>query len=114
VERWQRIAEAAVAQCGRSRPPRVEEPRQLAALLAGAAGARLVAEAGAALPGAFDGGGGVTLLVGPEGGLTDRERAAAHAAGFVGIPLGPRTLRAETAALAMLAVVGSPLVGHPS
>ena len=50
---------------------------------------------------------GMTVLVGPEGGLTDRETAAAHAAGFLGFHLGPRTLRAETAALAALAVAGS-------
>jgi 16S rRNA (uracil1498-N3)-methyltransferase len=104
VERWQRIAEAAVAQCGRSRPPRVEEPQPFAALLARAAGARLLADAGAEPPDAIDTRAGMTLLVGPEGGLTDRELAAAYAAGFVGVPLGPRTLRAETAALALLVV----------
>ena len=114
VERWQRIADAAVAQCGRSRPPRVEEPRSLATLLAAATGARLLADAAAAPPVAVDTAAGVTLLVGPEGGLTDRERAAAHAAGFVGVPLGPRTLRAETAAVALLAVVGSLLLAGPA
>jgi 16S rRNA (uracil1498-N3)-methyltransferase len=108
VERWQRIAEAAVAQCGRSRPPRIGEPLRLAALLAEARGARLVADVGAEpLRDLAVDEAGVTLLVGPEGGLTDREVAAAYAAGFRGLPLGPRTLRAETAALASLAVVGA-------
>jgi len=105
VARWQRIAEAAVAQCGRSRPPRIAEPLRLAALLAGATGARCLADAAAAPPRALAlAGGGATLLVGPEGGLTDAEVAAAYRAGFTGVPLGPRTLRAETAAVALLAV----------
>lgn len=49
--------------------------------------------------------GAATLLVGPEGGLNDIERAAAAAAGFVGVRLGPRVLRTETAPLAALAVI---------
>jgi 16S rRNA (uracil1498-N3)-methyltransferase len=47
--------------------------------------------------------GGITLLAGPEGGFDPSERAAAQAAGFVGVRLGPRILRTETAALAALA-----------
>ncbi len=105
VDRWRRIAEAAVAQCGRSRPPAIAEPRPLEAFLAAVAGVRLLAEEGAPVPEpAAASAAGVTLLVGPEGGLLDAEIAAAHRAGFVGLPLGPRTLRAETAALAILAV----------
>ena len=115
VERWQRIAEAAVAQCGRSRPPRIGEPQRLAALLAEARGTRLVADSAAPSPADFTvGADGVTLLVGPEGGLTEREVAAVRAAGFLGLSLGPRTLRAETAALALLAVVGFPPAPRPA
>jgi len=44
----------------------------------------------------------VTLLSGPEGGLTPAEEAAALAAGFAPVTLGPRVLRAETAPLAVL------------
>jgi 16S rRNA (uracil1498-N3)-methyltransferase len=105
IERWRRIAEAAVAQCGRSRPPTIADPHPLEAFLAGAAGLCLLAEEGAPVPEpAAASAAGVTLLVGPEGGLLDGEIVAAHRAGFVGLPLGPRTLRAETAALAILAV----------
>lgn len=108
IERWQRIAEAAVAQCGRSRAPQVAEPQRFAAFVSAASGLRLVAERDAPpLASVLEiGGAGMTVLVGPEGGLTDRETAAVHAAGFLGLPLGPRTLRAETAAIAALAVVG--------
>jgi 16S rRNA (uracil1498-N3)-methyltransferase len=50
-------------------------------------------------------GGALTLLIGPEGGLNETERAAATAAGFIGVRLGPRILRTETAPLAALAVI---------
>ena len=48
-----------------------------------------------------------TLLSGPEGGLSTAEEVAAQAAGFTAFTLGPRTLRAETAPLAALAVLQS-------
>ena len=48
---------------------------------------------------------GVTLLAGPEGGFDPVERVGATAAGFVGVRLGPRVLRTETAALAALAAM---------
>ncbi|MEY4267123.1 MAG: hypothetical protein RIS90_1658, partial [Pseudomonadota bacterium] len=47
----------------------------------------------------------LTLLSGPEGGLSPAEEAAALAGSFVAVSLGPRTLRAETAALAALAAL---------
>ncbi|MEW6336614.1 MAG: RsmE family RNA methyltransferase [Acidobacteriota bacterium] len=104
VDRWRRIAAAAVAQCGRTRPPGVDPPEPLAAVLAGARGVLLLAEPAASAPAPFRvGEDGITVLVGPEGGFTSREIAAARDAGFLGLPLGPRTLRAETAALAALA-----------
>jgi 16S rRNA (uracil1498-N3)-methyltransferase len=114
IDRWRRIAEAAVAQCGRSRPPAIADPRPLEAFFAGARGVRLLAEEGAPVPepAAADAA-GVTLLVGPEGGFLDGEIAAAHRAGFVGLPLGPRTLRAETAAIAILAVAQHALPPAP-
>jgi 16S rRNA (uracil1498-N3)-methyltransferase len=49
--------------------------------------------------------GRVVLLAGPEGGFDAAERAAAHAAGCIGVRLGPRILRTETAALAALAAM---------
>jgi 16S rRNA (uracil1498-N3)-methyltransferase len=45
----------------------------------------------------------ITMIAGPEGGLNDHEQLLAASAGFIGIRLGPRILRTETAALAALA-----------
>lgn len=47
----------------------------------------------------------VTLLIGPEGGLSDNEIAAAKQSGFTAIQFGPRILRTETASAAALAIV---------
>ncbi len=46
-----------------------------------------------------------SILTGPEGGWTDRERTLALAAGWKPVSLGPNILRAETAAIAGLAVL---------
>lgn len=49
--------------------------------------------------------GQITLLIGPEGGLTESEITQAASRGFKGITLGPRVLRTETAALACIAAL---------
>lgn len=49
----------------------------------------------------------ITLLSGPEGGLSSAEEALARSQGFVPVTLGPRVLRADTAPLAALAVIGA-------
>ncbi len=110
AERWRRIAEEAARQCGRADVPVVEAPAPLpAALAAVPKGHRLVVLHG---PGGtplsalgLDEAPGAALVVGPEGGLTERELAACQAAGALRGSLGPRTLRAETAAIAGVAVL---------
>jgi 16S rRNA (uracil1498-N3)-methyltransferase len=47
----------------------------------------------------------VVAVVGPEGGLSDRDLAALDAAGFQRLSLGPRVLRTETAGPALLAAL---------
>lgn len=109
---WQGVAVAACEQCGRNRVPAVHEPAGLVPWLrqqasaSTAAGRRWVLslEPGAerlpapdAIPDA------VTLLSGPEGGLSAEEDTAARAAGFRPLSLGERVLRAETAPLMALA-----------
>jgi 16S rRNA (uracil1498-N3)-methyltransferase len=103
---WQALAHAACEQCGRNRPPTIELPQSLGQFLAldhGPAAKRLLSLAPGAVP-SQPNPSHVTVLSGPEGGLSHTEEALALAAGFAPWPLGPRTLRAETAALAALAL----------
>ena len=51
----------------------------------------------------------VVLAVGPEGGFTEEEVEQGRAAGWQVIDLGPRTLRVETAALALAVLAGAPV-----
>ncbi len=103
---WRGIVASACEQCGRNRLPEVAEPVSFADWLPHApAGNRLVLAPRAGTPlHALDlTDTPVTLLVGAEGGLSATELAAATQAGFVGVALGPRVLRTETAALVALA-----------
>ncbi|MCU0868925.1 MAG: 16S rRNA (uracil(1498)-N(3))-methyltransferase [Burkholderiales bacterium] len=111
-EHWAALVASSAAQSGRTALPPVAEPRPLrdwlAALPADPAGTlRLMLAPGAprALATLARPPGGVTLLVGPEGGFTADETAAAAARGFVAIRLGPRILRTETAAMVALAAL---------
>ena len=117
---WLAVAAAACEQCGRNRLPTIAAPRPLRDWLADGRGdglnlvlslatgaaplAGLLLQRRRALPGA---GAALTLLSGPEGGLSPDELALALAAGFSAVGLGPRVLRADTAPLAALAVVGA-------
>ncbi|HQS00034.1 MULTISPECIES: 16S rRNA (uracil(1498)-N(3))-methyltransferase [unclassified Polaromonas] len=116
VAHWQGVAIAACEQCGRNRLPPVHavdtlsdwlaalppvasaEPRLLLSLRAGT---QPLAQALAA----YDSTTPVTLLSGPEGGLSTAEEDTALARGFLPVTLGPRVLRAETAPLACLALL---------
>ena len=110
---WQGVAVAAAEQCGRNRVTRIDNACTLAQWLAqhpvGAdTGLRLVlslSEGTRPLAEAVKGQMDVTLLSGPEGGLSPAEEALALSAGFVPVTLGPRVLRAETAPLAVLAAL---------
>jgi 16S rRNA (uracil1498-N3)-methyltransferase len=112
VNHWRAIAIAACEQCGRNRLPSVAAPVALAAFLreapgAAAGGTRLLLspEGTTALKLGHPRPTALTVLIGPEGGLTDEEEQAAVAAGFSAVRLGPRVLRTETAAIAALALL---------
>jgi 16S rRNA (uracil1498-N3)-methyltransferase len=110
VNHWRAIAIAACEQCGRNRLPSIAAPVALGEFLKGAAsGVRLVLSpvGSFALNDVPRPSEGLTVLVGPEGGLTDEEEHAAIVAGFTALRLGPRVLRTETAAIAALALLQS-------
>ncbi|MGE0558045.1 MAG: 16S rRNA (uracil(1498)-N(3))-methyltransferase [Burkholderiales bacterium] len=110
VAHWQAVAAAACEQCGRNRMPPVHALLPFAAWLAQVSvnsGQRILLAPGGEtrLQALGRPSGHVTLLAGPEGGLTAAETADAVRAGFVALQLGPRILRTETAALAALAAM---------
>src|SRR4051794_8390214 len=101
LERLEAIAIEAAEQCGRTRLPEIAEPMSLKALLDMERTLYFADEAGGEPAAQAFGPGPALILVGPEGGFTDDERRAIRAApDAVAISLGPRILRAETAALA--------------
>jgi 16S rRNA (uracil1498-N3)-methyltransferase len=107
LDHWRGIAAAACEQSGRTRLPEVAPVQKLDAWLASSDGAlRLVLAPTESVslkslpPSAH-----IALLIGPEGGLSDNEIAAARRAGCIGIGLGPRVLRTETAGVAALAAL---------
>ncbi len=105
---WQAVAVAACEQCGGNRVPMLHPVRTLAQWLATPAlGPRWVASLhddalplATALPTLQ---GARSVLIGPEGGLSAAEEALARQHGARALGLGPRVLRSETAALAVLA-----------
>ncbi len=101
---WEKIIQHACEQCGRNRLPLLLEAQPLLAHLASQTGTGLLldplAEQGMpqTAPTGFNG----HLLIGAEGGLSAAEIAAAQQAGYLGVRLGTRILRTETAALAIV------------
>jgi 16S rRNA (uracil1498-N3)-methyltransferase len=105
MDRLRRVAREAGAQCRRARLPIVDGPMPTAELV-GAAGLVVADRAGvsaAALAAPPDG--SWLVVVGPEGGFDDAEHAAL--AGAPRLAVGPFVLRAETAAIAAAAALGS-------
>jgi len=111
-EHWQKVAVSACEQCGRIRPPLIDEPLPLKSWLGSRNTAGTMdlilrpgaAQALAALPAPET---KVCLLIGPEGGFSATEYEDAGVAGFMPVSLGPRILRTETAALAAITVAAS-------
>lgn len=110
LRHWQAVASAACEQCGRARLPYVDAPQALGAWLRDSTpdtALRL-----ALLPGSSQRirqlempADGAVLVVGPEGGLGERDTTSLIDAGFAGLSLGPRILRTETAGLAAVAAI---------
>lgn len=110
--RLENILVAAMKQSGRSRLPALEEPQAFANALEVDAPLRILchetADVSASLPRILDAAPtreALTILVGPEGGFSEAEVTKARAAGWSVASLGPRRLRAETAAIAAASAV---------
>ena len=122
TSRWRRLVTEASEQCRRERRPIVEQPVDLIDLVTSPAPAdcqrlfasarepaRRVSDAFADRPRPHS----VELLVGPEGGLTETEATAALENDWLPVSLGPRPLRAETAAIVAAALVQEALHRRP-
>jgi 16S rRNA (uracil1498-N3)-methyltransferase len=106
LEKLRRGALEAIKQSGSAWAPQVEELISLEEFARRAVdGAGWLADIGGAVPPAQLDRGPVSIMIGPEGGLTEAERKALTAVGFRPVALGRHTLRFETAALAAAAAV---------
>jgi 16S rRNA (uracil1498-N3)-methyltransferase len=111
VERWRRIAHEAAQQSRRLQAPLIDEPVKLKVALTMEVGTRLllnededekkICEALKKTPGP------VAFAVGPEGGWTSEELSQFKDAGWLSVTLGSTILRAETAAIAALAIAAA-------
>ncbi len=108
LEHWERIIVNACEQSGRCRLPSLEAPLEVSdavtrhnqdtALLLDHRSDKTLHQIERPQE-------SVTILIGPEGGLSEAERELALAQGFTGIRLGPRVMRTETAPLAAIAAI---------
>lgn len=111
-EHWQKIANSACEQSGRTRLPLIDTPVPLKNWF-GEKPAKIDAEliltpgAGTPLAGLAAPETKVCVLIGPEGGFSHIEKDDAAVSGFTPVSLGPRVLRTESAAIATLAVLQS-------
>jgi 16S rRNA (uracil1498-N3)-methyltransferase len=108
VQHWQGVATSACEQSGRNVPPLVDSPIKLRNWLGENPGdkrPRLILKPGArkSLRSVCPADNHLTVLIGPEGGFSDEEYELASVAGFCPVGFGPRVLRTETAALAVVA-----------
>jgi len=113
AERWRRIARESSQQARRASIPEIPAALPFEGCLAEPADWRYFLEESSAppflslLPAHPAAADHVAVMLGPEGGWTDRERRSAAGAGWTPVSLGPLVLRAETAATAALALVSN-------
>ncbi len=105
LERLRRVAVEAAKQSGRLRVPEILPPLPIKALPQVEQGLLAHPGAGALVREVLDLGRPLALAVGPEGGFSEEEVELLVQKGFTPVSLGRRTLRSETAALALLALV---------
>jgi len=115
VDRWRRIALQAAEQSRRASTPEIADPLKVKAatalpgslriLLSETETEAMLADVLRSRPGDAD----VVLALGPEGGWTDEEVELFREAGWISASLGSTILRAETAAIAAMAIVQSEL-----
>ena len=111
-QHWQQVATGACEQSGRTRAPLIDAPVDLNTWFGAKESSdstELILRPGTSTAFASIGkpASKLCLLIGPEGGFSEREFEDAEIAGFQAVSLGPRILRTETAALAAIAIAQS-------
>jgi 16S rRNA (uracil1498-N3)-methyltransferase len=117
LARWKEIARQSLKQCRRAFPVNVEPVKNIGDFIASASGAdlKIMLHQGDPNSGGmtwreladnYQNPGSICAMVGPEGGFASSEVAEAREAGFEILGLGPRTMRSETAALALCSILG--------
>ena len=107
---WRSIVAAACEQCGRNRLPEIRAVATLDAFVSGtdtAALNLLLVPSGTLRLRELAPAHKITLLIGPEGGLSADEQSRVLGAGYTAVRMGPRVLRTETAPLAAIAALQS-------
>ena len=110
MNHWRGVTAAACEQCGRARLPEILVPQTLDRFAAVDGNARrfiLDPVVGLSLPDAALVANTLTLVIGPEGGFSERDLAVLKAAGYEGLRMGPRILRTETAGMAAIAALNA-------
>ena len=106
---WVSVLESACEQCGRTALPTLGPPQRLDRWLTSLEGneirCALIPEGETSLRDLPPIEQGIVIVVGPEGGLSDQDIAMLRQAEFLGLRLGPRILRTETAGVAALAAL---------
>jgi 16S rRNA (uracil1498-N3)-methyltransferase len=110
VLHWRGVAASACEQCGRNRLPQILPPAPFLTLIGDylespANRIILQPEADATLKSIGNGSSDFVVAIGPEGGFSEKEYEHAAVAGFRPVGFGPRILRTETAAVAVLAAL---------
>ena len=103
TERWDKIVFEAVKQCGRALIPKIEPVAKFDAVIA-RGGVKILFDADGDAA-SLDAMQEATLLIGPEGGWSPAELQRARDAGAFVTRLGPRRLRAETAAITAVSII---------
>lgn len=121
--RWRTILREAAEQCGRGQIPKLLAPCNWQEATADTDGLSLLPWEAETTTAPHLGSGtmqlfvrtadSLSLLIGPEGGIATDEAQSAQAAGWQTVSLGPRILRAETAALASIALISSTIESVP-
>src|SRR3990167_5968017 len=108
LQHWQAVVISACEQSGRNRLPVVHAPQSLQACLENVDAEKkfvLSPHVHSKLEDTTGKPATLAILIGPEGGLSEKEMQAAISDGFVALNLGPRILRTETAAVTVLSVL---------